>query len=39
MKTLVEKIADPGGEEPLYVATLDDHPDWVREAIEEHRRV
>ena len=24
--------------EPLYAATLDDHPDWVREAIEEHHR-
>lgn len=25
------------GEEPLYVLTLDGHPDWVQEAIEEHR--
>jgi DNA-binding transcriptional ArsR family regulator len=36
---LVEKIADLDGGEPLYAATLDSHPDWVREAIEEHRRV
>jgi DNA-binding transcriptional ArsR family regulator len=35
---LVEKIADLGGGEPLYAATLDKHPDWVREAVEEHRR-
>lgn len=35
---LVEKLGDLGGEEPLYAATLDEHPDWVREAVEEHRR-
>lgn len=35
---LVEKIADLDGGEPLYAATLDEHPGWVREAIEEHRR-
>lgn|GEM_PF-6782956 len=35
---LVTKIADLGGGEPLYALTLDDHPDWVREAIEDHRR-
>lgn len=35
---LVEKLGDLGGEEPLYAVTLDEHPDWVREAIEEHRR-
>lgn len=34
---LVEKIGDLGGGEPLYVATLDEHPDWVRKAIDEHR--
>jgi hypothetical protein len=36
---LVEKVGDLDGGEPLYAATLDEHPDWVREAIEEHRRL
>jgi Bacterial regulatory protein, arsR family len=36
---LVEKVADLDGGEPLYVATLDEHADWVREAVEEHRRL
>jgi hypothetical protein len=35
---LVEKLADLDGGEPLYAVTLDEHPDWVRETIEEHRR-
>ena len=35
---LVERVGDPGGGEPLYAATLDEHPDWVREAVEKHRR-
>ena len=35
---LVEKFADLDGGEPLYAATLDEHPDWVREAVEEHCR-
>jgi DNA-binding transcriptional regulator GbsR (MarR family) len=35
---LVKKISDLGSREPLYAATLDDHPDWVRETVEEHRR-
>lgn len=26
------------GRLPLYEANLDEHPDWVREAVEEHRR-
>jgi DNA-binding transcriptional ArsR family regulator len=34
---LVEKVADLDGGEPLYAATLDEHPAWVREAIERHR--
>jgi hypothetical protein len=34
---LVEKLGDLDGCSPLYVATLDEHPDWVREAVEEHR--
>jgi hypothetical protein len=34
--SLVEKVADPGGQDPLYVVTLDEHPDWVREVIDEH---
>jgi DNA-binding transcriptional ArsR family regulator len=36
---LVEKVGDLDGGEPLYAATLDKHPDWVREAIEGHRRL
>jgi hypothetical protein len=35
---LVERIGGPGGGEPLWAATLDEHPDWVREAVEAHRR-
>jgi hypothetical protein len=35
---LVEKIGDLDGGEPLYVATLDGHPDWVRREVEQHRR-
>ena len=34
--SLVEKVADLGGQEPLYVVNLNEHPDWVREAIDEH---
>ena len=36
---LVGKVGDLDGGEPLYAATLDEHPDWVREAIEGHRRL
>ena len=35
---LVEKVGDPGGGEPLYAATLDDHPSWVWEAVKEHHQ-
>jgi DNA-binding transcriptional ArsR family regulator len=35
---LVEKAGDLGDGKPLYAARLDGHPDWVREAVEEHRR-
>jgi len=35
---LVEKIGALNGGEPLYAATLDDHPDWVRAAVAKHRR-
>lgn len=35
---LVEKLGDLDGVEPLYIVTLDEHPDWVRETVEEHRR-
>jgi regulatory ArsR family protein len=34
---LVAKVGCVDGEEPLYSATLDGHPDWVRAAIEGHR--
>jgi hypothetical protein len=35
---LVEKLAALDGGEPLYAATLDDHPDWVRTTVARHRR-
>lgn len=35
---LVEKIAAPGGTEPLFAVTLDHHPEWVRDVIARHRR-
>lgn len=35
--SLVQRLGDPGGRRPLYAATLDEHPDWVREAVEGHR--
>lgn len=34
---LVEKRAGLDDGEPLYAAMLDDHPEWVREAVEQHR--
>lgn len=35
---LVEKCGDLDGGEPLYAATLDEHPGWVLEAVEEHHQ-
>lgn len=35
---LVEKAGEPNGREPRYAANLEGHPDWVQEAVEEHRR-
>ena len=35
---LVARVAGTDDREPLYAITLDGHPDWVRAAIEEHRR-
>jgi len=35
---LVAKVAGPDGGDSLYTTTLDEHPDWVRAAIEKHRR-
>jgi Bacterial regulatory protein, arsR family len=35
---LVEKTDDVIGE-PLYRATFENHPDWVRKAVERHRRL
>ena len=35
---LVDQAGHLDGGEPLYTATLDGHPDWVRKAVEEHRR-
>lgn len=34
---LVCKLGDLSGSEPLYCLSVDDHPTWVREAIEAHR--
>jgi DNA-binding transcriptional ArsR family regulator len=34
---LVEEHGAPGGGEVLYAATLDEHPDWVRDAVGRHR--
>jgi hypothetical protein len=34
---LVQRQGDLDDGEPLYVASLDEHPDWVREAVEGHR--
>jgi hypothetical protein len=36
--SLVEKTGGLVDGDPLYGATLDGHPDWVREAVEAHRR-
>jgi hypothetical protein len=33
---LVEKSDSLDDGEPFYVATLDDHPEWVREAVRQH---
>jgi Bacterial regulatory protein, arsR family len=35
---LAAKVGRADGVEPLYTTTLDGHPDWVRAAIEGHRR-
>jgi DNA-binding transcriptional ArsR family regulator len=34
---LVARTDTTVGEQPLYDVTLDEHEDWVREAVEEHR--
>jgi predicted transcriptional regulator len=34
---LIERVEGSGGD-VLYAATLDTHPDWVRETVDEHRR-
>ncbi len=35
---LVARTGEKLGEEPLYAATLDEHDEWVWQAVEEHRR-
>ncbi len=35
---LVGKEGDARGGQSFYVASLDEHPDWVREAVESHRQ-
>lgn len=34
---LVAEVGGVDGEDTLYAATLDDHPYWVRAAVEGHR--
>jgi len=34
---LVEKRDAPDGGEPLYAAALGDHPEWVMDAVRQHR--
>jgi hypothetical protein len=34
---LVEKRDALGDGWPVYTATLDEHPEWVREAVRQHR--
>jgi len=36
---LVERVGDEKGEDALYTATLDKHPEWVAEAVRGHRQV
>jgi len=36
--SLVDTLGALDGGDPLYIATLDDHPTWVREAVIDHRR-
>jgi DNA-binding transcriptional ArsR family regulator len=35
---LVRKTGETDNEEPLYAATLDEHDEWLWEAVEAHRR-
>lgn len=35
---LVTKVDELDGGEPIFAASLDGHPDWVHEAVEDHRR-
>lgn len=35
---LVERVANLNDGEALYVASLENHPDWVRQIIDGHRR-
>jgi hypothetical protein len=35
--SLVEQHAGLSGGEPRYVAALDGHPEWVQEAVAQHR--
>jgi hypothetical protein len=35
---LVEALGALDGGDPLYVTTLDHHPDWVRATVAEHDR-
>ena len=35
---LVRKTGETDNEEPLFAAPLDEHDEWLREAVEVHRR-
>jgi len=34
---LIVKTGEMDGEDPLYAATLDEHDEWVRKAVFDHR--
>jgi hypothetical protein len=35
--SLVQRLGNLDDGEALYAVTLDEHPDWVREAVADHR--
>lgn len=36
--SVVKRIGEQEGGEPLYESRLDEQPEWVRKAVEAHRR-
>ncbi len=37
-RNVVEQTGDGEGDHALYAATLDKHPEWVAEAVRDHRK-